>query len=78
LVVFPGTQEVSLVEAIVRAGGFTRLADKQHVTIRRRNADGTARVDVVDVEALLRGSNDGTYPLLPTDVIVVPELTKTR
>jgi RNA polymerase sigma factor (sigma-70 family) len=75
-VVFPDQQEFSLVEAIVRAGGFTRIADSKHVAVKRTNADGTIRIDVVDVQKMMTGASGDIIHLQPKDVVVVYERTR--
>jgi polysaccharide export outer membrane protein len=70
---FPHEKGLTLVDAIARAGGFTRLARQNKVTLKRTNPDGTTRVETIDVEALLKGDSTETWPLQPGDVITVPE-----
>ena len=37
---FPQEQSLNLIDAITRAGGFNRLADRRHVKLTRTSADG--------------------------------------
>ncbi len=73
LVPFPREQGLTLIDAISRAGGFTRLADKKHVTLKRTNADGTSDTFIINAEELMKGDTTATWPLQPNDVITVPE-----
>jgi polysaccharide biosynthesis/export protein len=70
---FPQELGLTLVEAISRAGGPTRLANLKKVTLKRTKPDGTTATDTVNVEELLKGDTTETWPLQPGDVINVPE-----
>jgi len=63
---------LTLIEAIAGAEGFTRLADKKHVTLTRVNADGKTETTTIDADGILKGG-PGDLPLLPNDKINVPE-----
>ena len=70
----PFGERLTLLEAIVRAGGFTPKAAPNRTTIVR-TVDGkktTLRVRVADVLAGRPGARD--EPLEPNDVITVPEI----
>jgi len=73
VVPFPREQGLTLIDAISRAEGFTRLADKKHVTLKRTDADGKVDTSVINVEDVLKGATTDTWPLQPNDVITVPE-----
>ena len=73
LVPFPREQGLTLIDAISRAGGFTRLADKKRVTLKRTNADGESHTFTINAEDLMKGDTTDTWPLQPNDVITVPE-----
>jgi polysaccharide export outer membrane protein len=70
---FPREQGLTLLDAISRAGSFNRLADKRHVTLKRTNADGKSETYTINAEDLAKGNTTETWPLLPNDVITVPE-----
>lgn len=70
---FPQEQGLFLLDAIARAGGFTRLADRSHVKLTRRNTKGDAEVDVIDADSIMKSGNANPWPLKPNDVIYVPE-----
>jgi polysaccharide export outer membrane protein len=71
----PGTfaysENMSVVEAITRAGGFTALARKNAVRITRKSADAAESLDVA-VEDIGQGRAPN-FLLRPGDVIFVPE-----
>ena len=73
VVPFPREQGLTLIDAISRAGGFSRLADKKHVTLKRTNADGKPETFTINAEDLAKGDSTETWPLQPNDVITVPE-----
>ncbi len=74
VVPFPREQGLTLLDAISRAGSFSRLADKKHVTLKRTKADGTTQTwNPINAEDLTKGDSTQTWPLQPNDVITVPE-----
>lgn len=66
-------QGLTLIEAISKAGGFTRLARKEKVTLKRTMPDGTTDTVTIDCDELMKGKTNDTWPLQPNDVINVPE-----
>lgn len=66
--------DISLVQAISLAGGFTRIAKGDSVQITRRLPDGTEQSVTIDASAMIdgRGSKSG-FSIQPNDVIFVPE-----
>lgn len=70
---FPQEEGLTLVEAISRAGGQTRLANLKKVVLKRANQDGSVDVSTINVEDLMKTESTETYPLRPGDVITVPE-----
>lgn len=74
IITMPYGERLTLLEAIVRAGGFTPKAAPNRTTIVRR-VDGkqtTLRVRVADMLSGRGGARD--IPLEPNDVITVPEI----
>jgi len=76
----PGPQELpsdevfTLSKAIMRAGGFTDFAEKQHVKITRIGEKGEKQTLTVDVAQILeKGKTEHDVPLLPGDLVVIPE-----
>jgi polysaccharide biosynthesis/export protein len=73
-VIFPPEEGLTLIEAITRAGGFARIADKKHVTLKRTNADGTTEPSIINADDIMKGRTDESCPLQPNDTIFVPEI----
>ncbi|MFA6287097.1 MAG: polysaccharide biosynthesis/export family protein [Opitutaceae bacterium] len=73
VVLFPQEQGLTLVDAISRAGGFNRLADRKKVKLTRTNADGKAETYIIDADSLIQGKSSNAWLLLVNDVIYVPE-----
>ncbi len=72
-VLFQQEQGLNLIAAISRAGSFNRLADQKRVTLKRTLSDGTSETKIINVEELMKGESNETYPLQPGDVINVKE-----
>lgn len=63
----------TLLEVISKAGGFTPIAKRKAVRILRKEGDHT-RVIVVNVRRILdEGRLEEDVPLMPGDVVIVPE-----
>lgn len=69
----PPEQRLSLVEAIARTGGFSRLANQRSVVLSRKNPDGTNSIRTIDVRDMLSGRSQEQIDLRDGDVINVPE-----
>jgi polysaccharide export outer membrane protein len=68
------TRSMTVLEAIVEAGGFIEgRADLKRVRIVRLEKDGTTRTIVVDLKAALSGQTADAVYVRPSDVINVPE-----
>lgn len=74
VVYFPQEEGLDLLGAIGRAGGFTRIADKKHVTLKRTKADGTTETFPINAEEIVKGKSSDAWPLQPGDKIFVPEI----
>jgi polysaccharide export outer membrane protein len=72
-VFFPPERPLSLLEAITRAGGFNRLADRRKVRLTRTNPDGQRDIFTVDANTLLQGGSPQEWWLRPGDTVFVPE-----
>ena len=69
---FPYEDGMSVIQAITNAGGFTKLASKNGVTVTRILAEGgskTFRVPVGDIGT----GRAGNFRLNPGDIVSVPE-----
>lgn len=72
-VVFPPEQKMGLIEAITRAGGFTRLADRKRIRLTRTQADGEVKNVIINADDLIQGNSSEAWLLQKGDVIFVPE-----
>jgi protein involved in polysaccharide export with SLBB domain len=68
---FPYNENMSVVEGITKAGGFTAMAKKNAVRVTRKNGPGTDSI-IVAVEDIGQGRAPN-FLLRPGDVIFVPE-----
>ena len=70
----PGDEQLTLSQAVLRAGGFTDYADKRHVKVTRKvDADrGVSKTVTVDLnEVIEKGKTDQDMVLEPGDTIFV-------
>lgn len=73
-VTFPiEAQEMSIVEAVSQAGGFTRIGKADAVRVTRPSASGGEETFTVDVERMINGQGAAGFQVQPGDVIFVPE-----
>jgi polysaccharide export outer membrane protein len=72
-VLFPQEQGLTLLDAISRAGGFSRLANRSQVKLTRTNADGKNETYIINADDLIKGSSSNSWPLLANDIVFVPE-----
>ncbi len=70
---YPPGQTLTLIDAISRAGGFNRLADRRRVRLTRPDPAGASTIRVVDADELLTGNHPETCTVQPDDVIFVHE-----
>lgn len=71
----PSDEVLTLGKAILRAGGFTDFAERNHVKVTR-NATGSSETEtlIVDVAKVFdKGKTQLDLPLKPGDLILVPE-----
>ena len=72
-VLFPQEQGLTLLDAISRAGGFSRLADRKRIKLTRTNSDGRAETYIINADDLISGSSSNSWLLLVNDIVFVPE-----
>jgi len=72
-VLFPQEQGLTLLDAISRAGGFSRLANRSQVKLTRTNAEGKSETYIINVDDLIKGSSSNSWQLLVNDIVFVPE-----
>lgn len=70
---FPPERGLTLLEAIARAGGFNRLADKAKITITRTDEKGVSATFTVNADKLLDAKSANLWTLQVDDVVYVPE-----
>jgi len=63
---------IDLLEAIAMAGGYTRIAAPERISIRRHSSSGRDEIIRVDAKRLARGDR-GNFTVLPGDAITVGE-----
>jgi polysaccharide export outer membrane protein len=72
-VVIPPEKELTLIEGVARAGGFSRLANRSRISLTRTLSDGRVENYVVNADQIMAGDVAHRWPLLNGDVIYVPE-----
>lgn len=70
---YPPEQRLTIVDAISRAGGFNRLADRRRVRLTRTLADGRVENSVINIDDLMSGVAKDPLVLRKDDVVFVPE-----
>jgi polysaccharide export outer membrane protein len=70
---FPHEKGLTLLGAIARAGGFTRLSDKSKVMLTRTNVSGQRETIRINANELIEGRSKEPWALNPDDSIFVPE-----
>jgi polysaccharide export outer membrane protein len=63
---------IDLLEAVAMAGGYTRIAAPERITVRRKGAKGD-EILKVDGKRLARGAENNNFKVLPGDTITVGE-----
>jgi polysaccharide biosynthesis/export protein len=63
---------IDLLEAIAMAGGYTRIAAPERISVRRHSKSGRDEIIRVDAKRLARGDR-GNFTVLPGDAITVGE-----
>jgi polysaccharide export outer membrane protein len=70
---FPEEEGLTLLDAITRAGGFNRLADRRRVKLTRTNAEGATENYIINADDIMQGTSQESWPLQRDEVIFVPE-----
>jgi polysaccharide export outer membrane protein len=70
---FPPEEGLTLYQAITRAGGFTRLADRKRVRVTRKTLEGASENITVNVNDIIEGTTKEEWPLQKDDSVFVPE-----
>jgi polysaccharide export outer membrane protein len=72
-VMIPPERELTLVDAIAHAGGFSRLANRTHVSLTRTLASGEIQHFTINVDELIEGKPAHQWVVQDGDVVFVPE-----
>jgi polysaccharide export outer membrane protein len=67
-----GTEEVTLLQAIGLAGGYTRISDPTKITVKRREGEGE-KIFRFNGKKMARDDSDAAFVVRPGDVITVAE-----
>jgi polysaccharide export outer membrane protein len=73
VILFPQETGLTLLDAIARAGGFNRFADKKRLKLTRVMSDGKTENFTINAEDILQGTAKENWVLIKDDVISVPE-----
>jgi polysaccharide export outer membrane protein len=68
-----GSDEITLLQAIGMAGGYTKIANPGRVTVKRPGEGGRERVIKLDAKRMARGGESSAFYVKPGDVITVAE-----
>lgn len=72
-VVIPPEQDLTLLDAIARSGGFSRLANRNRVSLTRTLANGQTENFTINADQLMSGDAAHRWLMQNGDVISVPE-----
>lgn len=70
---FPREEGLNLLEAISRAGGFTRLAERRKVKLTRQSENGEVENFTINADEMIEGDSTKRWSLETGDLIFVPE-----
>ncbi|MGA1540053.1 MAG: polysaccharide biosynthesis/export family protein [Chthoniobacterales bacterium] len=68
-----GSDEITLLQAIGMAGGYTKIANPGRVTVKRLEEGGRERLIKLDAKRMARGGDSSSFYIKPGDVITVAE-----
>lgn len=72
-ITIPPEKSINLLDAVARAGGFSRLANRSNVSLTRTLPDGQQANYSVNADQLVTGDAKNRYQIQDGDVIFVPE-----
>jgi len=72
-VLIPPEKNITLLDAIARSGGFSRLANRNKVSLTRTQPDGQTVNFTINADQLVSGDTSNRAPVQDGDVIFVPE-----
>lgn len=74
-ITLPYRQGMTVIDAVLEAGGVTEFASPNGTYLYRRNGNKTSSFRIRLDDILKRGELETNYPLGPGDVIAIPERT---
>lgn len=72
-IIFPQEEGLTLLDAIARAGGFNRYADRRKIKLSRTDEDGHTETVIINANDLMESGTNDAWWLKRDDVIFVPE-----
>lgn len=72
-VVLPPEKDLTLLDVIARAGGFSRLANRGRISLTRTHPDGETSNYLINADQLVSGDMVDGGPIQDGDIISVPE-----
>lgn len=72
-IAFTPEQQMTIMEALAKAGGQSRLADIRKVRLTRQGPDRKMEIFTINLDDLMKGNSPEMWALLKGDVIFVPE-----
>jgi polysaccharide export outer membrane protein len=72
-IAFTPEQQMTIMEAIARAGGQSRVSDIRRVRLTRQGAAGKTEIFTINLDDLMKGNASEKWSLQKGDVIFVPE-----
>jgi len=69
----PAEGRVTLLQAVGMAGGFTRIANASHITIKRKTGDKQYKIIKTDAKKLVKDGSADDLQIQGGDTITVPE-----
>lgn len=72
-IAFTPEQQMTIMEAIARAGGQARIADTRRVRLTRQNSEGKTETFTINIDDIMKGVSSDKWALQKGDVIFVPE-----
>ena len=72
-VLIPLEKNFTLLDAIARSGGFSRLANQSKVSLTRTTPDGKTENYIINANQLMAGASANRWVVQDGDVISVPE-----
>lgn len=72
-VAMPPETDLTLLDAIARSGGFSRLANRSRVSLTRTLPGGRTQNIVINADQIMAGNTTERWQLVNGDVVYVPE-----